>query len=115
MVIEPISLQLGNYGVGILAQSSKGALIQAQQTAQMNEILKDNEKKAQEIQPNEEILATEKVHRKTDEENREERKQGQEGQEEQKEKQELSQKDEKEQRTTLGVAIQKNGRYDFYV
>jgi len=108
MVIEPISLQLGNYGVGILAQSSKGALTQSQQTAQMNEILRDNEKKAQEIQPSNEILSTEKVHRKTDEEQREDRKQGQEEQEE-------KQIDEKEQITTLGVAIQKNGRYDFYV
>jgi hypothetical protein len=112
MVIEPISLNLGNYGVGILAQSSKGALIQSQQTAQMNEILKDNEKKAQEIQPSEEVWTAEKVHRKTDDEHREDRKQEQ---EEQEEKQKLSQIDEKEQRTTLGVAIQRNGRYDFYV
>ncbi|MCL2146245.1 MAG: hypothetical protein FWH52_00435 [Synergistaceae bacterium] len=112
MVIEPLSLQLGNYGVGILAQSSKGALTQSQQTAQMNEIIKENEKKAQEIQPSDEIWAAEKIHRKSDEEHREDRKQGQ---EEKEEKQELSQTDEKEQGTTLGVAIQKNGRYDFYV
>ena len=110
MVIEPIGLQQGNYGVEILAQTSKNSLVQAQQTAQMNEILKDNYRKTQEVQPSDEVTYSEKVHRKTDEEHSEGRKQEQEEQ-----KKKSAQKDAEEQKTTLGVPIQKNGRYDFYV
>jgi len=111
MVIEPIGLQQGNYGIELLAQTSKSSLAQAQQTAQMSDILKDNEKKAQEVQPSDEVASAEKVHRKTEEEHREGRKREQEEQ-----KQKGAQKDEEEQqKTTLGVPIQKNGRYDFYV
>jgi hypothetical protein len=112
MAIEPISLQLGNYGVEILAQSSKSSLAQAQQTAQMNEILMDNYRKAKEIQPSDEILSAEKIHRKTDEEDREDKKHEK---EEKEEKQEVTQTDEKEQSKAWGFPIQKNGRYDFYV
>ena len=109
MVIEPIGLQQGNYGVEILAQTLKSSLAQAQQTSQMNEILKDNYKKTQEVQPSDEVLMSEKVHRRTDDEHREEKKQEQEEQ-----KQKAAQKDEEEQKPTF-VPIQKNGRCDFYV
>jgi len=108
MPITPISLQIGNYGVEILAQTSKSSLAQAQQTAQMNEILKDNIRKAQEVQPSNEVLPSEKVHRKTEEEHQEESKQEQREQQQKKEK-----KEDKEQKATL--LIQKNGRCDFYV
>jgi predicted nucleic acid-binding Zn-ribbon protein len=109
MVIGPLGIQQGNLGVEILAQTSRSSLAQAQQTAQMHEILRDNIRKAQEIQPSDEVLSAEKVHRKTDEEYRE----GREEQEEKKQK--TAQEEEEEQKTALGVAIQKNGRYDFYV
>jgi len=110
MVIEPLGLQSGNYGVEILAQTSKSSLAQAQQTAQMNEILKDNYKKSQEIQPSEEILSAEKIHRKNDDERREDREHEQE-----EKKQKLMQLDDEESKTILNTPIQKNGRYDFYV
>ena len=108
MVITPIGIQQGNYGVEILAQTSKSSLAQAQQTAQMQEILRENMKKAQEIQPGNEILSAEKVHRRTDEENKE-------GRKEQEQKQNLASDDEEEEKVKLGVVVQKNGRYDFYV
>ena len=107
MVIEPIGLQQGNYGVEILAQTLKSSLAQAQQTSQMNEILKDSYKKTQEVQPSDEVLMSEKVHSKSDDEHREDRKNGE-------EEQKAAQKDEEEQKIT-SVPIQKNGRYDFYV
>jgi len=110
MPIEALGLQQGNYSVGILAQTSKGALAQAQQTFQMNEILKDNYRKTQEVQPSEEVVKSEQIHRKTEDENNEGRKQ-----EKEESKQKAEQKDGEEQKTTLGVVIQKNGRYDFYV
>ncbi|MCL2767152.1 MAG: hypothetical protein FWE49_00250 [Synergistaceae bacterium] len=109
MVIEPIGLQQGTLGVEFLAQTSKGSLAQAQQTSQMNEILKDSYKKTQEVQPSDEVLMTEKVHRKTDDEQREERKQKHEEQ-----NKKLMQTDEEEQNAAQ-IPIQKNGRYDFYV
>jgi len=105
MPITPISLQIGNYGVEILAQTLKSSLAQAQQTAQMNEILKDNYRKSQEVQPGKEVLSSEKVHRKTEDEHQEGRKQEQEEQ-----KQKMMSKDEEER-----ITIQKNGRCDFYV
>ena len=107
MVIEPIGLQQGNYGVEILAQTLKSSLAQAQQTSQMNEILKDNYKKTQAVQRSDEVLKGEKVHRRTEDEHREERKHEQ---EEQKEKQE-----EEEGQKTAFVTVQKNGRCDFYI
>ena len=107
MVIEPIGLQQGNYGVEILAQTSKSSLAQAQQTSQMNEILKDNYKKTQEVQQSDEVVMSERVHRKTDDEHSEEKKHEQ-------EEHKAAHKDE-ETTTTTTVPIQKNGRYDFYV
>ena len=109
MVIEPLGLQQGNLGLEFLAQTSKSSLAQAQQTSQMNEILKDSIKKEQEIQRSDEVLMSERVHRKTEDEHREGREQEQ---EEQKQK---MPKDEEEQKPALGVPIQVNGRYDFYV
>lgn len=109
MVIVPLGLQSGNYGVELLAQTSRSSLIQSQQTAQMSEILKDNQRKAQEIQPGEEILSTERIHRKTDDEQQEHR-----GRDQEENKRKTAQQDEEVQKTTLS-AIQKNGRYDFYI
>ena len=105
MVIEPIGLQQGNYGGEILAQTSKSSLAQAQQTSQMNEILKDSYKKTQEVQQSDEVLMSERVHRKTEDEHSEDRKHEQDEQKE-------AQKDEE---ATTSAPIQKNGRCDFYV
>ena len=110
MVIEPIGLQQGNLGLEFLAQTSKSSLAQAQQTSQMNEILKESIKKEQEVQRSDEVLMSERVHRKTDDEHREGRQQEQEEQ-----NRKMTQKDEEEQKPVLGVPIQVNGRYDFYV
>ena len=110
MVIVPLGLQSSNYGVEILAQTSKSSLIQSQQTAHMSEILKDNQRKAQEIQASDEILSPEKVHRKNDDEQQENR-----GQEQEENKRNMAQQDEEELKTKLSVPIQINGRYDFYI
>ena len=110
MVIEPLGIQLGNYGVQILAETSKSSLAQAQQTAQMHEILKDNYRKAIEINPSDEILSSEKVHRKTEDEHKE----GRENEQEEN-KHKLIHKDEEEPKIILSAPIQKNGRYDFYI
>ncbi|MCL1941063.1 MAG: hypothetical protein FWG09_03900, partial [Synergistaceae bacterium] len=61
MVIEPIGLQQGNLGLEFLAQTSKSSLAQAQQTSQMNEILKESIKKEQEVQRSDEVLMSERV------------------------------------------------------
>jgi Rieske Fe-S protein len=110
MVIEPLGIQHGNYGVEILAQTSKSSLAQAQQTAQMSEIVQDNQKKAKEIQPSDEVISSEKIHRKNDDEHQDNREREQE-----EGKQELQQQEKEDQRVIFSVPIQKNGRYDFYI
>lgn len=110
MVIVPLGLQSSNYGVEILAQTSKSSLIQSQQTAQMSEIQKDNQRKAQEVNPSDEILSPEKIHRKNDDEQQENKEK-----EQQENKRHMAKQDENEPKTKLNVPIQVNGRYDFYI
>lgn len=106
--VQPISVQLGNYGVEQLAQTSKESVAPAQQTGQFMEMVKKNEKRLQEVQPSDQVEIAHKVHRKTDEEhNEEKRKQQEEGMKNKKEHAE-------EEPTMRVVSVKKNGGYDFY-
>lgn len=75
-MVQPISLLMSHFNVENNIHMTPNALAAAQDTAQGQEIVRDSIRITQTVQANEAAAETQKVHRRSEEEEREDRRRG---------------------------------------
>jgi hypothetical protein len=107
-MVQPISMNLAYLNVERAAQFSKESIAPAQQTALISEVVKESIRKDQTVQPGQDVIQVNKVHRKTDEERRQKN-----GSQQESGKQESPLEEERHEAVNM-AAPRKTGRFDSY-